>query len=81
MRLDALKASLKCGSHSAASASHPSKDCNDRIQPGLLRKYHWPHGWAKEHLRNAIELDKDIRGLAIDDEDLKPSWDWIAGLE
>jgi Flp pilus assembly protein TadD len=27
---------------------------------------------AKERLRHAIELDKDIRGLAIDDEDLKP---------
>ena len=36
---------------------------------------------AKERLRNAIELDKDIRGLALDDEDLKPLWDWIAGLE
>ena len=36
---------------------------------------------AKEHLRHAIELDKDIRGLALDDEDLKPLWDWIAGLE
>jgi Flp pilus assembly protein TadD len=36
---------------------------------------------AKERLRHAIELDKDIRGLAIDDKDLKPLWDWIAGLE
>ena len=36
---------------------------------------------AKERLRHAIELDKDIRGLALDDEDLKPLWDWIAGLE
>jgi Flp pilus assembly protein TadD len=36
---------------------------------------------AKERLRNAIELDNDIRGLANDDEDLKPLWDWIAGLE
>jgi Flp pilus assembly protein TadD len=36
---------------------------------------------AKERLRHAIELDKDIRRLAIDDEDLKPLWDWIAGLE
>jgi hypothetical protein len=36
---------------------------------------------AKERLRNAIKLDKDIRGLAIDDEDLKPLCDWIAGLE
>jgi Flp pilus assembly protein TadD len=36
---------------------------------------------TKERLRNAIEVDKDIRGLAIDDEDLKPLWDWIAGLQ
>jgi hypothetical protein len=36
---------------------------------------------AKERLRHAIELDKDIRGLALDDEDLKPLWDSIAGLE
>ena len=36
---------------------------------------------AKKRLRHAIKLDKDIRGLAIDDEDLKPLWDWIAGLE
>ena len=36
---------------------------------------------AKERLRHAIELDKDIRGLALGDEDLKPLWDWIAGLK
>ena len=36
---------------------------------------------AKERLRHAIELDKDVRKLALDDEDLKPLWDWIAGLE
>ena len=36
---------------------------------------------AKEQLRHAIELDKDIRKLAVDDGDLKPLWDWIAGLE
>ena len=35
---------------------------------------------AKARLRHAIELDKAIRGLAIDDEDLKPLWDWIAHL-
>ena len=35
---------------------------------------------AKERLRHAIELDKDIRGLAIDDQDLKPLWDWIGSL-
>ena len=36
---------------------------------------------ARERLRRAIQLDKDVRGLALDDEDLKPLWDWIAGLE
>jgi Flp pilus assembly protein TadD len=30
---------------------------------------------AKERLRHAVELDKDIRGLALDDEDLRPLWD------
>ena len=36
---------------------------------------------AKERLRHAIDLDKDFRRLALDDEDLKPLWDWIAGLK
>jgi len=36
---------------------------------------------ARERLRYAIDLDKDIRRLALDDEDVKPLWDWIAGLE
>ena len=36
---------------------------------------------TKARLRRAIKLDKDIRRLAVDDEDLKPLWDWIAGLE
>jgi lipopolysaccharide biosynthesis regulator YciM len=36
---------------------------------------------AKERLRHAIDLDKEFRRLALDDEDLKPLWDWIAGLE
>jgi hypothetical protein len=36
---------------------------------------------AKVRLRHAIQLDKNVRKLAIDDEDLKPLWDWIAGLE
>ena len=36
---------------------------------------------AKVRLQHAITLDKDIRGLAIDDEDLRPLWDWIAGLK
>ena len=30
---------------------------------------------AKERLRRAIDLDKDVRKLAIDDEDLKPLWE------
>ena len=36
---------------------------------------------AKEHLQRAVKLDKDIRLLALDDEDLRPLWDWIGGLE
>ena len=36
---------------------------------------------AKERLQHAIKLDKDIRGLALEDEDLKPLWDWIGGLK
>jgi Flp pilus assembly protein TadD len=36
---------------------------------------------AKERLRNAIELDNDVRKLALDDEDLRPLWDWITGLQ
>ena len=32
---------------------------------------------AKERLWHAIELDKDVRELALDDEDLRPLWDWI----
>ena len=36
---------------------------------------------AKGRLRHAIELDKEARKLALEDEDLKPLWDWIARLE
>ena len=36
---------------------------------------------AKVRLRQAIELDERIRDLALDDEDLKPLWDWIEGLK
>ena len=36
---------------------------------------------AKERLRLAIELDKAARKLALEDEDLKPLWDWIGGLK
>ena len=35
---------------------------------------------TKEHLQRAVKLDKDIRGLALDDEDLKLLWDWIVDL-
>jgi len=35
---------------------------------------------AKVRLRHAIDLDKDIRRLALDDEDLRPRWDWIGGV-
>ena len=36
---------------------------------------------AKARLRHAIDLDKRVRTLAISDEDLRPLWDWISGLE
>jgi Flp pilus assembly protein TadD len=36
---------------------------------------------AKERLQRAIKLDKDIRGSALDDEDLRPLWEWITGLQ
>ena len=36
---------------------------------------------AKERLRHAIDLDKDVRELALEDDDLKPLWDWIGGLK
>jgi Flp pilus assembly protein TadD len=35
---------------------------------------------AKERLRHAIELDKDVRQFALGDEDLRPLWDWISNL-
>ena len=35
---------------------------------------------AQTRLRRAIDLDKDIRRLALDDEDLRPLWDWIGGV-
>jgi hypothetical protein len=34
---------------------------------------------AKKRLWSAIALDKEMRKLALEDEDLKPLWDWIAG--
>jgi Flp pilus assembly protein TadD len=36
---------------------------------------------AKERLQHAIKLDKYIRKLALDDNDLKPLWDWITDLQ
>jgi Flp pilus assembly protein TadD len=35
---------------------------------------------AKGRLRHAINLDKDIRRLALDDKDLRPMCDWIGGV-
>jgi Flp pilus assembly protein TadD len=35
---------------------------------------------AKVRLQRAIELDKEIRRLALDDEDLRPLWDWIGRI-
>jgi hypothetical protein len=34
---------------------------------------------AKARLQHAIHLDNDIR-LALDDEDLRPLWDWIGRI-
>ncbi|HEY5704169.1 MAG TPA: hypothetical protein VIS96_01190 [Terrimicrobiaceae bacterium] len=36
---------------------------------------------AKERLKHAISLDKEIRELAVCDEDLRGLRDWIASLE
>jgi hypothetical protein len=35
---------------------------------------------AKALLSRAIGLDKQMRPLAVDDQDLKPLWDWIIEL-
>jgi Flp pilus assembly protein TadD len=35
---------------------------------------------AKARLQHAIDLDKDIRRLALDDEDLRPLWNWIGRI-
>ena len=35
---------------------------------------------AKELLKRSVGLDRQLQKLAIDDEDLRPLWDWIAGL-
>jgi Flp pilus assembly protein TadD len=32
---------------------------------------------AKLRLGNAIDLDESVRRLALDDEDLRPLWDWL----
>jgi Flp pilus assembly protein TadD len=36
---------------------------------------------AKLRLEHAIDLDENIRWLALEDEDLKPLWNWIGGLK
>ena len=36
---------------------------------------------AKERLQHAIKLDKDIRGLALDDEVFRPLVSWMRPLE
>jgi len=35
---------------------------------------------AKARLQRAIDLDNDIRRLALDDEDLRNLWDWIGRI-
>jgi Flp pilus assembly protein TadD len=36
---------------------------------------------AKLRLEHAIDLDENVRWLALDEVDLRPLWDWISGLE
>jgi tetratricopeptide (TPR) repeat protein len=36
---------------------------------------------AKLRLEHAIALDENIRWVALHEEDLRPLWDWISGLE
>ncbi|MGA7904766.1 MAG: hypothetical protein WBV90_19250 [Terrimicrobiaceae bacterium] len=36
---------------------------------------------AKLRLEHAIDLDENIRWLALDEVDLRPLWDWISGVE
>jgi predicted Zn-dependent protease len=36
---------------------------------------------ARERLLEAIKLNKGVQRLALDDEDLKPLWDWISSSE
>jgi Flp pilus assembly protein TadD len=35
---------------------------------------------AKARLQHAIDLDKDVQPLALDDEDLRSLWDWISRI-
>ena len=35
---------------------------------------------AKQHLKQAFRIDPDWRLLALEDEDLKPLWDYLEGL-
>ena len=36
---------------------------------------------AKLRLEHAIDLDENIRWVALHEEDLRPLWSWISGLE
>jgi Flp pilus assembly protein TadD len=36
---------------------------------------------AKARLRHAMNLNRGVRRLALDVEDLRTLWDWISGLE
>ena len=66
------RGSVEGGSHSAAGASDTPQGCHDCIQPRLLCERTGRMEEAKVRLRRAIKLEKDIRGLALDDEDLRP---------
>lgn len=36
---------------------------------------------ARERLKEAIEIDHDLREFVLDDEDLRPLWNWITTLD
>jgi hypothetical protein len=56
-----------------AQAIHP-KAAMSALNLACYASVAGPMEEAKERLRHSIELDKDIRELALDDEDLRPLW-------
>ena len=81
MRLDALKALRRQRSFCCGRKRYIPKMLIIAFNLAWSASFTGRMEEAKVRLQHAITLDKDIRGLAIDDEDLRPLWDWIAGLK